>query len=393
MDILGILNFALSVLIGLMVLVVLVVLHELGHAIVARRNGVVVEEFGIGFPPFAWGKKVKNSILGKNVLYSVNWLPLGGFVKLQGEHDEADAPGDYGKASLWKKTKILLAGVVMNWLTAILLLSILAVIGLPKVIDGQFTVASDTAVDKQPVKVAMVSEGLPADKSGLQVGDEVVSLAGRSLEEAKDLTELSKANAGKTVQLTYKRDGVVKTVPVSLRGENTDGQGFLGLAGVQQITYRSTWSAPIVGVALTGQFTASTLSSLGDMAYKFGTGLIQKISWNNSTRERGDAKLGQVGDSVGGPVAILGIIFPSAREAGLTSLMFTAALISLTLAVMNALPIPALDGGRLFVTLLYRKVLRRPLTKEKEEKIHGTGMMVLLFLVALVTIADIGKLL
>ena len=116
MDILNGLNFVLSVAIGLFVLVILVVLHELGHAVAARRNGVVVEEFGIGFPPRAWAKKLKNG-----VLFSLNWLPLGGFVKLQGENDSATKKGDYGAASMWAKTKILLAGVLANWVTAVIL--------------------------------------------------------------------------------------------------------------------------------------------------------------------------------------------------------------------------------------------------------------------------------
>src|SRR5690606_35259252 len=103
---------------GLLILVFLVVLHELGHAIVARRNGVVVEEFGIGFPPRAWKRKLKNGIL-----FTLNWLPLGGFVKLQGEYDSADKKGDYGAASFWQKTKIILAGVLINWLIAAILLS------------------------------------------------------------------------------------------------------------------------------------------------------------------------------------------------------------------------------------------------------------------------------
>ena len=107
-----------GIIVGLLVLTIIVVLHELGHALVAKRNGVIVEEFGIGFPPKAWGKKLSRSILGKNVVYSVNWLPLGGFVKLQGEHDTDTKKGDYGRATFWQKTKILLAGVAANWLTA-----------------------------------------------------------------------------------------------------------------------------------------------------------------------------------------------------------------------------------------------------------------------------------
>src|SRR5665811_843112 len=121
-----------GIILGLLILVVLVIVHELGHAIAARRNGVVVEEFGIGFPPKAWGRKLKNG-----VLFSLNWLPLGGFVKLQGEHDAADQKGDYGAATFWQKTKILFAGVIMNWIVAAVLLSILALTGLPKVLPDQ----------------------------------------------------------------------------------------------------------------------------------------------------------------------------------------------------------------------------------------------------------------
>jgi regulator of sigma E protease len=121
-----------GIIVGLLILVLLVVVHELGHGIVAHRNGVKVEEFGVGFPPKAWAKKVASSVLGKDVLFSLNWLPLGGFVRLQGEHDSATKKGDYGAASYWVKTKILLAGVVMNWIIAALLITALAFLGFGK---------------------------------------------------------------------------------------------------------------------------------------------------------------------------------------------------------------------------------------------------------------------
>ena len=382
---LEILNFVFSVLVGLFLLVLLVVLHELGHAIAARRNGVVVEEFGNGFPPRAWARK-----LGNGVLFTLNWLPLGGYVKLQGEHDAADKPGDYGAASLWVKTKILLAGVFINWATAALIFTGLALVGLPKVIDNQFTVASDTTEIRKPVTIVQTTDGSPAEKAGLEPGDQILRFAGQQLDEPSDLSALTEQFKGKTVEAIYKRGGQERSVDLTLRAENKDSKGYLGVSADQRTTYRSTWSAPIVGVALTGQVTQVTLSGLGDMLAKFGTGIVDKLTPSENAQEQGDKKLDQVSSGVAGPLAILGILFPSAREAGITSLLFMTALISLALAIMNILPIPALDGGRWFVTMLFR-VLKKPLTKDLEEKIHGTGFMALMVLFVLVTIADIGK--
>lgn len=381
------LNFVFSVVLGLFLLVLLVVLHELGHAIVARRNGVVVEEFGVGFPPLAWAKKVKESYLGRDVNYAVNWLPLGGYVKLQGEHDAADKKGDYGAASLWAKTKILLAGVFVNWLTAALIFTGLSLYGLPKIIDNQFTIASDTTEIRKPVSIVHVGKESPADKAGLQVGDNVVRFAGQPLDDPKDLTRLASEYKGKSVEVIYKRGNIENIVRLTLRGDNQDKKGYLGVSANQRTTYRSTWSAPIVGVALTGQLTQVTLQGLGDMLGKLGTGIVDKVT---GEEKQADTKLGEVSEGVAGPLAILGILFPSAREAGLSSLLFMTALISLALAIMNILPIPALDGGRWFVTMLFR-VMKKPLSKDLEEKIHGTGFMVLMALFVLVTIADVGK--
>lgn len=392
MDILATLNFILSVVIGLIILTILVATHEFGHGVVARRNGVKVEEFGIGFPPRIKGWNVKNSVLGKNVLYGVNWLPLGGFVKLQGENDASTGKGDYGAASFWAKTKILLAGVFVNWVTAAVLLSVVAAMGIPKMVDGQFMIASDTVIRTQPVTVDSVSSGLPADKAGLKVGDELVSVAGTTMNDTTKLVELTKANLGKTVEVIYKRGGEQKVAAVTLRSNNDDQKGYLGLSGGQQTTYRSTWSSPIVGIALTGQLTGYTLQSLGTTFMNFITGLADKLSPNSGIRASGDAKLAAVNNNVGGPLVILGMLFPAARADGPGSLLLVTALISLTLAVMNILPIPALDGGRWFLTFLYRIVLKKPLTKEKEEKIVGVGFMVLMGLVLIITVADVFKL-
>lgn len=379
------LNFIFSVVVGLLILVLLVVLHELGHAIAARRNGVVVEEFGIGFPPRVWARTLKNG-----VLFTVNWLPLGGYVKLQGEHDAASKKGDYGAASLWEKTKILLAGVFINWATAALIFTGLALTGLPKVIDNQFTVKSDTTEVRKPVTLVSVGDSSPAAAAGLKTGDQIVRFAGQPLQEPTDLTVLAEHYKGKSVEVIYNRNGSEEIIRVTLRSDNANAKGYFGVSADQRTTYRSTWSAPLVGVALTGQLTQVTMQGLGDMLAKLGTGIVDKLNPSDSSQQRANDKLGEVGEGVAGPLAILGILFPSAREAGFSALLFMTALISLALAIMNVLPIPALDGGRWFVTMAFR-LFKKPLSKELEEKIHGTGFLVLMALFVLVTIADVSK--
>ena len=372
-----------QIILGLLILVVLIVIHELGHAIVARRNGVVVEEFGIGFPPKAWGKKLKNG-----VLFTLNWLPLGGFVKLKGEHDSANKKGDYGAATLWQKTKILLAGVLINWLFAVILLTILAVTGLPKILPNQFTVASDTTEINQPVEITNLLEGYPAADAGFQVGDKILAVEDKTVTSGAELIEATKESRGETVTLTYERDGQSAEKDVTLR----DSEEMVFGAGLgQRSLIRSTWSAPIVGVGTTLQFTWVTFEGIGKLLANLATGLVMQLG-NEESRQQADEKLASVSQSVAGPVGILGTIFPAAESAGITQLVFLTAIISLSLAVMNALPIPALDGGRWFVTVLFR-LLKKPLTKEREETIQGAGFLVLMGLIIVITIADVTKLL
>lgn len=380
----------LGVIVGLIILVILVVIHELGHGIVARRNGVVVEEFGVGFPPKAREWKLKRSILGRNVRYTLNWLPLGGFVKLQGEHDADQKKGDYGAASFWVKTKILLAGVAMNWVAAAVLFTILALVGMPKIVDGQFSIASDTRVERSAAKLTFIGKDSPAEKAGLQTKDELVKVAGTSLASSSQLSELTKENKGKSIEIEYRRNGELRRTTAELRASQEGGKGYLGAsAGQEEISY-STWSAPIVGIGLTGQMTWLTLQGLGDTLASFVSGLFQKVIPNEASQQKANQNLEKASQNVAGPVGLLGAILPGLLEAGPRYVVLIAAVISLSLAVLNTLPIPALDGGRWFVTALYR-VMKRPLSAETEEKIHGTGFMVLMGLFVLITVADVGK--
>lgn len=383
-----------GIIVGLVILVILVVLHELGHAVVARRNGVVVEEFGIGFPPAAWAKKVKNKwtkfIAKDKIIFSINWLPLGGFVKLKGEHDAADKKGDYGAATFWQKTKILLAGVTVNWVTAAILFTILAWTGLPKVLPDQYSVPGDTRLTVHPIQI-VVTKDSPAEKAGLKTGDIVKSLAGEKLEAPNELSRLTEQNKGKKVDVVYEREGNEQHTTVHLRENNNGGQGYLGVGtNTKPTTIHATWSAPIVGVATTAQLTAATFDGLGKLFVGLGQGIAAQFSSDPAVKKAGGEELATAQQSVAGPVGIFGQLFPAATSAGLTPLLFLTAIISLSLAVVNVLPIPALDGGRWFTMAVFR-LIRQPLTKEREEKIQAIGWVILMALVVLVTIVDVGK--
>lgn len=381
-----------GVLLGLFVLILLVVLHELGHAIVAKRNGVKVEEFGVGFPPAAKKWKVKRSFLGENVTFSLNWLPLGGFVRLKGEYDSAKGEGTYGVSTFWVKTKILLAGVMMNWITAIVLFTILAIIGMPKVLPNQVQLSFDTDVRRSPVTIAKITPNSPADKIGLKVNDELIKINGQPLTEAEKLPVITKQSSGKKVRVEYRRDGKESSIDVQLNDEKSAKEsGYLGVISGQTEKMYSTWSAPIMGVATTGQLSYETVKGVGVLLVKTVHGSIGQIFGSAESKESARADLASVSGSVAGPIGILGVLFPSVVSSGIEQIIFVAALISLTLAVMNILPIPALDGGRWFTMTIFR-LFKKDLTKEREENIQATGMLILLILTILVTISDVGKL-
>jgi regulator of sigma E protease len=214
---------------------------------------------------------------------------------------------------------------------------------------------------------------------------------GELVPSSEVLSEQTKTKHGQSVEVIYSRRGVEDSTTVNLRDDNNSNQGYLGVGSGQREQIRASWSAPIVGVVTTGQFTLVTFQGLGDLLANVGKGLVSQLNSDQQVRDDGKKDLAAASNSVAGPIGILGVIFPAAGQAGFVQLAFLTAIISLTLAVMNILPIPALDGGRWFVMTIF-KLLKKPLTKEREEKIQATGFMILMALVIVVTVADVGKL-
>lgn len=385
---------------GFLLFVGLVLVHEWGHYIIARRNGVKVEEFGLGFPPRAWGKRRKDGMI-----LSLNWLPIGGFVKLKGEHDADKARGSFGAATLGAKTKILVAGVGMNFLVGVLLLTVLAAVGMPKLLttetvgQEQFTVASDTKITGQYVQAGYVQPGSPAAKAGLAGRDLITRIVSgqesREIKTAEQLQSATKAYAGKNVLVVYKHNGKEVSKSVKLLGvaeveasKNSDEpKGYLGVSPNELVIQRSTWSAPIVALGFTKQLVELTLKGIGTAFAGLASLIAGGVTGNDTAKDRGQEK---ATSQVGGPVAIVAVLW-GGGTLGLNFILFIIAILSLTLALINILPIPALDGGRLFVIGLSRLLKGRPFSQRTEERIHGTGMAVLLTLFVLITIVDVGR--
>ena len=381
--------------IGLLMFVGLVVIHEFGHFIMARRNGVEVEEFGIGFPPKIWSRRTKGGWL-----FSINLLPLGGFVRLKGEHDDANEAGTFGAASLWAKTKIMAAGVFLNLVTALVLLTGLAWIGMPQIIDNQFTVKSDTKIIPAAVVIDAVEKGSPAEKSGLRAGDTLLAIgpAGKeqTLSSPQSLPSATKQNAGREVNVRYVRDGEERRVTATLLTEKVvedskktnDTKGYLGIVpdAASIAKQRSTWSAPLVALGLTKQFTELTFQGLGKALAGLGSAIAGTVTGNTPARQDGQKR---ASEQVSGPVGIF-YVLREGRFLGFEFILLVIAIISLTLAIMNILPIPALDGGRLWLTLITHGI-GRPLSQEKEELINGLGFLFLMVLIVLITVVDVKR--
>lgn len=371
-----------TLIVFLAVLSILIFVHELGHFLVAKKAGIRVEEFGFGLPPRIWGKKVGETI------YSINALLVGGFVRLAGENEEESSEATE-KQFLFKPKKVRaavsVAGVVMNFLLAVVIFSaIYTKLGIP------------TQTDQ--VKVVGLVEGSPAQSAGFKEGDRILLVGGEEIKNTQEFIQLTQKYADGKMEVEVGREkdnpcdrrvlGAYPGMEISCHGQNMvisvvprknppEGEGPLGIViSSMELKFYPFWQMPFRG-AVEGmkESLAWTALIVGGLAKMLSQLLFQ----------------GAVPADVAGPVGIFQLTGQVAQTGALSVLQFLG-ILSINLAVINILPIPALDGGRLLFIGIEAVTGRRVRTKV-EAYAHQIGMVFLLLLVLLITIGDVRRIL
>lgn len=333
-----------SIVYTLVILCVLVLVHEFGHFIVAKKAGVLVEEFSLGMGPqvCGWHKGETE--------YSLRLFPIGGFVRMTGEDGESDNPRAFCNKSVWARMAVTFAGPLMNLLVAVVFFLV------------AFMYFGTPATDGL---LGTVAEGSPAELAGLQTGDVVVSLDDTAVKSWDDIVfYMADVQPGAAVTVGYLRGGeqfsaVLQTVP------NADGRAILGVTqGIKRADFLTSLK---LGFTTTVNFTVMIFQALFGMV------------------------TGSTPVEVAGPVGMVSLVGEYA-DVGLMYLFLFAGMLSVNLGVMNLLPIPALDGARL-VFLLIEAVRRKPVDRDKEAMVHFVGFVLLMVLMVVVTYFDVTKLL
>ncbi len=357
---------------------VLVLIHEAGHYLAARMFGIKAEEFGFGFPPRLLGF-VKENGKWKRVglrdqggypgtIWSINWLPLGGFVRIKGENPGSEHDPDSLVAKpIWQRLIVMAAGVIMNWLLAIVLFSVVFWVGTTMYLEN---VPSGAVVRDQNIAITEILPQAPASVAGLIAGDQVLRLNGQEVRTADEARKFIQDQGVNPLRLTLVRNKVTQEVdvtPTYLTDIGRTGIG-VGLADVGTVSLPPL-SAVRAGAVMTGQLTKAIVIGFGDII----RGLITHRS---------------VPAGVSGPVGIAVMAKDVAAQGVMPFLQFLG-LLSVNLAVLNFLPIPALDGGRALF-LMVEAIRRKPLNRAWEAGMHNVAFLILLMLIALITVRDLG---
>ncbi len=384
-------------LIFLAVLAVLVLSHEFGHFIVARASGMKVYEFGFGFPPrvlgLQWqkdanGKKKLKLIWGKKkesfaydfesaapaeneseqgTVYSLNLIPLGGFVQIKGENGDEQGADSFGAKNFWKRAATLCAGVAMNIILAFILVSIGFMMGLPQSTDN---LPIGVTVKNRHLEIIEAMAGKSAAVAGLQAGDTILSLDNLQNPTVAEMQNYIDAHKNQDINVVVNRDGtnIEKKIHPFVYPDTGKGGIGVGLVEVGLVSY-PWYSALYYGFMMTGFYLKEIVVSF----YTLIAGLF----------------VGQApGAALSGPVGIA-VMTGQVARLGFSYLLNFTALLSLNLAVINILPIPALDGGRLLF-LIINKIKRKPMAQKYEQIAHSAGFAVLMLLVVVITAKDLG---
>jgi len=341
----------LTIVVGVIVLSVLIIVHELGHFFAAKATGVPVEEFGVGFPPRAYGRKWRST------LYSINWIPFGGFNKISGEVDPT-VPKGLASRGYGVRLLVLGGGIVMNLLLPFVLLSVAYMVP-HDIVSGQVTVEE-------------VAPDSPAEMAGIQAGDTIISVEGHEIKNGGDISRYIQLNLGTEINLTVEHaDATTETVELTPRWRPPEGEGAVGIGYTTEnaVTVSESyppWEAVPIGAR-------SCIESL--VLYKNGIfGMI----------------MGTIPFKPAGPVGIVQVAGEVAHS-GISPVLELTAFISIAIAITQLIPFPALDGGRIIFVLLEWIRRGKRVSPKTEGIVHSIGFMILLALLVLITYQDIFR--
>lgn len=350
-----------AVIIFILILSLLILVHELGHFVSAIKLGVKVEEFAIGFPPklFSWTKK--------GIKYSINWIPMGGFVKITGEQGEGqDDPQSFVNQPAWKKLIIVSAGVFMNFVLAFVLLSAVFMIGFPQELTED-TVGKE--IKDKNVVILQIAKDSPAEEVGLEVGDKILEVNGQVFENYEEVYTELEFLRGEDVLLSVRKTDEQEIV-YNLRHRilEESGESMLG-----------------VGITETGIISYGFFGSIAQ-GFKVTIGMITSIVKALINLITDLITRGHVAPGFGGPIAVAAVTGQIVKL-GFINIIYFAAVLSINLGVINFFPFPALDGGRaLFI--LAQAITRKKLDEKAEAWIHNSGFIFLIGVLIVVTLRD-----
>ncbi len=336
---------------------VLVLVHELGHYCAARLTGVRVEEFGLGLPPKIWGRKIGHTI------WSLNWLPIGGFCKLYGEDSAATGRDSFNHKNPYQKGLIVIGGVLMNIILAITIFAIVyTILGVPRETDK--------------VKIIGIAPNSPAQESGLKEDDWIREVEGQPIVKSSELTTKVGQYKGKEVVLWVEdKNGQGRVVLVKVRDNPPEGEGSMGVTISNTELVKVRWYQFYLGIGAGFKEAFYWGKIIAGGVFNMIAGLVS----------------GHLPSDVSGPIGMYQATSSIKKNQGLLAVAHFFGVVSVNLAIVNILPFPALDGGRI-IFVIYELIRKKPANQKFEAFVNQAGMLILLSLIFLITASDVLRL-